>query len=121
MHSFVQTPVLQTWPWPQTLPQVPQFALSALVFAQYAAPPSGVHVVCPVTQLETQLPLEQVSCGPQEWPQVPQLALSARRLTQVPLQFVSPCWQLSEHTPVEQSSPGRHAWLHAPQFALSVC
>ena len=33
-HVNVQTLLLQTWPAPQALPQVPQFALSVIVFAQ---------------------------------------------------------------------------------------
>jgi hypothetical protein len=39
------TPIAHTRPWPHVTPHPPQLALSALVFAQYGAPPSPPHFV----------------------------------------------------------------------------
>jgi hypothetical protein len=40
-HCTAHPPFEQTWPCGHTLPQLPQFALSVLMFAQYGCPPSG--------------------------------------------------------------------------------
>jgi hypothetical protein len=37
-------------------PQVPQFAASDIVFAQYAGPPSAAHIVCGAAQWRPQTP-----------------------------------------------------------------
>jgi hypothetical protein len=77
----VQTPPLQTWPVPQALPQVPQLALSVIMFAQYGAPVEGMHLVSD-PQVRVQTPLLQTWPAPQPLPQVPQLALSVIVLAQ---------------------------------------
>lgn len=42
---LAQMPPVQTFPWPQAFPHVPQFALSVWVLAQKGAPPSTVQSV----------------------------------------------------------------------------
>ena len=91
----MQVPPLQVVPPEQTVPQVPQLALSVEVFAQ--APPG--HWVVPEAQLDEQLPLLQTEVVPlHAIVQVPQWVASDD--TQLPLQRNRPV--LQTHAPAWQ-------------------
>jgi hypothetical protein len=79
---LVHCPLEQTLPWGHTLPQVPQFALSVWVFAQYGCPPSGEQSVCPWVQVSVHFPDEQTRPSGQTLPHHPQLALSVAVIAQ---------------------------------------
>jgi hypothetical protein len=66
---------VQTVPPPHFVPHVPQLALSVAVFAQYAAPASGVHIVS-APHVRTQWPLWHSVPLPHFVPHVPQFTLS---------------------------------------------
>jgi hypothetical protein len=118
-------PAVHTWPASQTLPHMPQFALSVLVFAQYGTPPSGVHSASPPPSSPphsiAHLPAVHTSPTEHVLPHVPQLALSVCVLAQVPLgQTTIPGPQLGLHCPPEHAWPAGHALPQPPQLALSV-
>jgi hypothetical protein len=88
----VQVPPEQEDPPEHAVPQVPQFALSVIVFAQ--APPA--HWVVPVAQLDEQALLLQTAVAPLHIVvQLPQWVLSEE--TQLPLQLSRPV--LQAHVP----------------------
>ena len=109
----MQLPPLQVVPPEQTVPQVPQFALSLLVIAH--APPW--HWVVPVGQLDEQLLLLQTAVVPvQVVVQLPQWVASD--WTQALLHRRSPV--LHAHWPAVQLWPDPQTLPQVPQFCESV-
>jgi hypothetical protein len=112
VHVVPQVPLLQTWPWAQRLPQVPQ--LKTLV-AVYVHEP--LHTVAPPGHW--QLPLTHAAKSAHWVPHAPQALSSVSRLRQVLPQRVVP----EPHTqrPAEQTWPWPHWVPQAPQFWASDC
>lgn len=83
----VQTPLEQTCPAPQAVPQPPQLAVSVCVFT-HALP----HKLSPPLQVLTQLPVthetEPPAGGVHVVPQAPQFCTSLEVLTQRPLHLL---------------------------------
>ena len=110
------------------LPQLPQFALSFFVSAQYeppSAPPSSTHNVCDERQLDAHFPPAHTSSVPHVFPHVPQFALSVCVFAQYgePASgehVVCPCAHWFEHAPILHTESGPHLLKHAPQFWLSL-
>ena len=112
----------------QTLPHVPQFALSLSRSAQKGAPPSCVQTVWPCEHCDAQPPsLQNWRLPEHAVPHAPQFALSVERFAQYaaapPSVLHSVCAVLHAltHWPPEQNSWTPHVRPHEPQFALSVC
>lgn len=80
-HVSPHLPPLQTLPDGQVAPHVPQFALSVCVFAQYAAPPSPLHVVSE-PHVSAHVPPAHTRPDAHAVPQLPQLALSVSTFVQ---------------------------------------
>ncbi len=81
MHALLThtSPLLHAWP------QLPQFAVSFVVSAQYGAPASGVHSVSPPpseAHVRLHFPFEHTSPTLHWTPQPPQFALSVFVLAQ---------------------------------------
>jgi hypothetical protein len=116
-HETWHWPPLQTCPWPQTVPHLPQLVLSVCVLVQNA-PASVVHVVS-WPQENAHVPPAQTCPVAHCLPQSPQLAGSVDVLMQEPLHVLLGGLQKSEHCPELQTCPAWQALPHLPQLSKS--
>jgi hypothetical protein len=103
---------VQVAPGLQTLPQVPQLKLSAILSTQAPLQTVGVAAGQPHT------PEAQVPPMAHTVPHVPQLAASVARVAQPLLQVTRPIGQV--HTPAAHTAPGLQALPQVPQLPVSV-
>ena len=122
-----QVPPRQTSCSPHVCPQLPQFALSLAIVAQYGALPSAAQRICPPGQPEVERhpPIEQTRPGPHTLLHEPQLPLSVWRSAQYGpppscMQRLWPTAHSDPQLPPEQTCAAPHVWPQPPQLALSL-
>jgi hypothetical protein len=103
LPGHVQAPLRQTSPWPQALPQAPQFLGLALVFTHWESAPQASLPAGQVQVLFSQtFPPVQVR------PQPPQLAALVVVSTQAPAHSTSPAAHWVRQAPAEHTSVLAH-------------
>ena len=120
VHVSEQAPAEHTCPAGHVVPQLPQFTLSVVVFAQYGAPASAPHVVSDPEHVFAHTPAEQTWPDAHAFAHEPQWPVSEAVLTQLEPHCVVPPPQSSAQVPSEQTLPTGQTTLQLPQWVGSL-